>query len=614
MLFSQKKLLSYPSSAGVYIMKDACGRVLYIGKAKNLKNRLKQYFSDHDSRATVPYLIKQVTEIETILVENEKEALILENNLIKKEKPKYNLLLKDDKTFVSLMITAHKWPAIKIVRIKKYPQQKTSSPAHYFGPYTNAKAARHILHLILKLFPLRQCSDSEFASRKRPCLLYDIKKCLAPCTGKCSQAEYQKHIKQASELLKGHNKKLLKELKGQMQVFSQKTEYEKAQNTLDLINRIKHICEIQNVENLAFANSDAIGYFTQKNEIIIAILSYREGRLIASEHFSFSFYLKNVEETLENFILQYYLKKKPPKTVFLPENLNNKKNIQAIISKTIKTKIKLNYPQKGLKLKAIKMANANAKSLFEREKKQKSLNEKWLLNLQDILKLSHFPQSILVFDASHLSETQRVAVLITFINGTKKLQKLFKIKTAKPGDINALKEVIFRYFSKLSAAENNQSQDQRIPNLLLLDGGKTHVTTALQVLKELKIATVDVIGLAKEQARHDKGLRKEKVFLAHAKQALLIDPSSPALFLLQKIRDEAHRAAISFYRRLKSKSLEKSLLDDIAGIGKIKKQKLLKHFKSLNQIKKASKEELQKVAKIQKKDAEKIHNFFRQFS
>ena len=626
MPFLKEKLSSYPTSAGVYIMKDASGKILYIGKAKNLKKRLRQYFLiKTDERATIPLLLAQIKDIETIVVENEKEALLLENNLIKKNKPKYNLLLKDDKTFASLVITSHKWPQIKLMRIKKYKKSENE----YFGPYTNAKAARQVLDLILKLFPLRQCSNSELTNRIRACILYDIKRCIAPCIGKCSQKEYQNHLQGARSLLKGENKTLLKELKKEIQRLSKNLEYEKAADTLQLIKQIKHISEIQHVENLSFTSSDAIGYFVQDNEIILTVLSYREGRLIASEHFSFSFFLKNLNELVEAFLLQYYQKDKQqhknkdfPKTILLPltlkakgknqEGSSCKKALEEILTgqstqlkntkgkQQNKNRIKLLFPRRGEKLSLVKAAMKNAQSLFEREQKLYSLHEKWLLNLQEILKLNHYPRSILTFDASHISEQARVATLVSFVNGVKNTQKLFKIKTSQMGDLSALEEVLTRYFSKAN----------ELPDLMLIDGGKVHLSTALKVLKSLNIATIDVIGLSKEQARHDKGLRKEAVWLPYQKKPLFINPSSPALFLLQKMRDETHRVAITFHRKIRSQNIQKSLLDEIPGIGKEKKKALLIHFKSLERIKKATKEKLKEVKLLNQKDIERIYKFF----
>lgn len=592
MPFDPKSLALYPDQPGVYLMKDDQARVLYIGKAKNLRARLKQYFAESgDTRTMVPYLTAQVEVIDTIVALTEKDALILENNLIKRHLPKYNVLLKDDKTFISLMITRHKWPMLKVVRYKGKPKNEGA----YFGPYTNALAARQTFDLISRLFPLRQCSDAEFATRQRPCLLYDIKRCIAPCVGKCTEEEYEGHVLAATRLLKGHDKEVLNELKRRMEKASDALEFEKAGELLEMIHQIEHVTEVQHIDILEAKHCDVLGFHREADAVLIAQLLFREGKLIGSEHFSFHLIASNDEEILESFLLQHYKNlPEPPKEILVPIELEHKTDLEEILQ------LNIHAPQKGKKRDLIEMAERNAKALFVREQDARSLKEKMLLDLQETLQLTRFPRRIECFDTSNLSGTDPVASLACFVNGEKDKSRtrLFKIKgETRADDYTAMKQVLLRHFTK--AKEKNDFCD-----LLIVDGGKGQLNLALDVFLELGIASVDVIGLTKEEGRHDKGLTQEKIYVPHRKDPLLIDPRSPLLFLLQKIRDEAHRQAIVFHRKKRSERTIASELDTIEGIGPVKKRRLLQKFGSVKAIKAASLEELQTVTGLNKRDIE----------
>lgn len=595
MPFSPELLEKFPSLPGVYIMKDISDRVLYVGKAIHLKKRLKQYFLEQDDRPLVPYLIKEIETIETIIVNNEKEALLLENNLIKKYQPRYNILLKDDKTFISLVLTKHKWPMLKLLRYKGSPP-----PGTHFGPYTNAKAARETLDLILRLSPLRQCSDMELISRTRPCILYDIKRCCAPCVNKCTQDEYQDHIHRAKMLLKGQNKEVLSELKQKMKHSAEKLEFEKAQTYLELIHKIEHVTQVQHVDNAFSADCDVLALYREGTHIMIVKLIYRERKLIGSEHFSFSNIISDDHEVLQSFILQHYQSDNLPSEIFLSIPIDQKELSEEILSEKTSKKIKIIIPQKGDKKRLIEIAFKNAESLFKREVDLHSLEEKRLLDLQETLQLTRFPKKIECFDTSNLSGDEPVACMVAFTNGKKDTSKmrLFKIRNLKKSDdYGAIKEVLLRHYQK-------QNEKHSLCDLIVIDGGRGHLNLALDVLNSLNIAFVDVISVAKHGSRHDKGLTEEKVYVPHQKEPILIHPTSPLMFLLQNIRDEAHRVAISFQR--KRRKITTSSLDQIEGIGPIKKKALLKTFKSIKNLKSATKEDLEKVKELNKTDIEKI--------
>jgi excinuclease ABC subunit C len=586
-MFDPKDLALYPDQPGVYLMKDEKGTVLYIGKAKNLKVRIKQYFGA-DQREMIPLLGPQIDAIETIITLTEKDALILENNLIKRHKPKYNVLLKDDKTFISLCITRHRWPMIRLVRYKGKPPDD----GIYFGPYTNALAARQTFDLIQKLFPLRQCSDAELASRKRPCLLYDIKRCIAPCMNLCTEDEYEKHVDAAMRLLKGKDKDVLVELKRRMDAASYNLEFERAQEFHHMIQQIEHVTQIQHVDNPAAKDCDVIGMHREGDGVLIALLFFREGKLVASEHFSFHLIASTDAEIIETFLFQNYKNKPVPSEILVPHEL------APALSEILNTDV--HAPKKGKKADLIEMADRNAKALFVREQDARSLKEKMLLDLQETLQLTRFPRRIECFDTSNISGTDPVASLACFVNGEKDKSRtrLFKIK-GKSDDYAAMKEVLTRHFTR--EKEKNDFCD-----LLIVDGGKGQLNVAIEVFKELNIASVDLIALTKEEARHDKGLTQERIFVPNRKDPYIIDPRSPLLFLLQKIRDEAHRQAIEFHRKRRSKRTISSALDDIPGIGPIKKKRLLQRFGSVKAIKEASVEELKSVKGITDKDIEKL--------
>lgn len=599
MTFVEESLNKFPNQPGVYLMKDNKGKVLYVGKAISIKKRVKQYFSKQDTRALIPYLLKEVQNIDTIIVNTEKEALLLENNLIKQHKPKYNILLKDDKSYINLVLTNHKWPMLKLVRLKNTSKEIGS----YFGPYTNTKAARDTLDLILRLFPLRQCSDQELVNRTRPCLLYDIKRCCAPCMNLCSKEEYEDHIKRAKLLLKGQSKDVLNELKKKMEKASENLEFEKANIYLQQIKKIEHVIQIQHVDNAFSKECDVLGIYREGSDVLVVKLIYRQKKLVGSEHYSFSNIVSEEDEILENFLLQHYAKENLPPQILTPFSLCHASVFEEIFSESLGKKVELIFPKKGDKKRLIEIAEKNAQSLFQRETDLRSLVEKRLLDLAEILKLSHFPQKIECIDTSNLSGSNHVACLVAFTNGKKDKSKyrLFNIQQRKQSDdYGAMKEVLLRHYKK-------QKENQSLPNLLIIDGGKGHLNLALEVLESLNIASMDIISVAKHSSRHDKGLTEEKIFIPHQKEPISIHPTSPLLFLLQNIRDEAHRVAISYQR--KKRTLSTSVLDNLKGIGPIKKRALLKHFKSVKNLKASARKELEKIKELNQKDIKTILKF-----
>ena len=366
----------------------------------------------------------------------------MENNLIKRHRPKYNVLLKDDKTFISLVVTKHKWPMIKLIRYKGKPK----GDGIYFGPYTNALAARQTYDLISRLFPLRQCSDSELAARERPCLLYDIKRCIAPCVEKCTKEEYDRHVESAMRLLKGQDKEVLRELKRSMETASDHLEFEKAAAYLQMIQQIEHVTQVQHVDNPAAKDCDVVGLYREADAVLIALLFFREGKIIGSEHFSFHLIASNDAEIIESFLLQHYTK--CPAEIIVPCELSQ--TLEEILSKKTGKRVDVLVPQKGKKRDLIEMGLRNAKALFVREQDARSLKEKMLLDLQESLQLNRFPRRIECFDTSNISGTDPVASLACFVNGErdKSRTRLFKVRGEKGDDYSAMRQVLYRHFSK----------------------------------------------------------------------------------------------------------------------------------------------------------------------
>jgi excinuclease ABC subunit C len=606
MSFDMSRLETFPIQPGVYLMKNKAKQVLYVGKAKNLRSRLKHYFSPGgDGRFMVPFLIAQVVEIDTLIVFSEKEALLLENNLIKEYKPKYNALLKDDKSYIALKINhKNKWPMINLVRYKGKPE----SDGLYFGPYTSAQAARGTLDLIKRIFPLRQCSDQQFARRTRPCILYDMKRCIAPCVNRCTELEYKQVVERAVKFLKGQDKDIVKELYEEMHLASERLEFERAGMIFKTIQQIEKTIESQNVDKPLRVDLDALGIYRQGEDVIISQLYVRGGKLMGSFHFNFSNIAQDDLELLESFLIQHYEKlEELPQEILLPIELENASEILEIITLNESRKTLLFAPQRGDKKNLVAMAQANAQATFQKEKDQGVILEKTLLEMQEHFRLNNYPKRIECFDNSNISGDEPVSCMVVYSNGVKDSNRYrkYKVKTVEgPDDYATMLEVLTRRY-KRGKEEND------LPDLLIVDGGKGHLNIALKALNELNIISIDVIGVAKQESRHGKGMTSEQVFLPNVKDPIFLRHTSPVLFLLQRIRDEAHRFAITFHRKQRSKKAIKTVLIDIPGIGPVKSKILLKTFGSIKGLKEASLEDLHKVKGLSENNIKALQEYFK---
>lgn len=595
MPITQEELARFPVAPGVYIMQDKGGKVLYVGKAKNLRQRVRQYFvPGRDGRVIVPFLAAQVDSIETLIVSSEKEALLLENNLIKKHQPKYNALLKDDKTYCSLTINhKHPWPMIRLVRFKGKPPKDSL----YFGPYTNGYAARQTLDLLRQLFPMRQCSDHELANRSRPCILYDLKKCIAPCVNKCTHAEYDQLVKRAISFLRGHDAEILRELKVERALAIEALAFERAEQIHRTITAIEETLEKQAVQKAGQEDLDVLGLYREGEAATITVLFFREGKLIGRSDHHFAHNAEADSDLLSSFILQNYTEKELlPPGLLTPLPIPESTTLSELIG------IEITAPQRGNKRALVEMASKNALQQFQQASRLQNLAEKVLMEMEETFALTNYPERVECFDISTLGGTEGVGAMVVFSHGEKDPQRYrkYKIKKAAPGDdYGALEEVLERRYA-------HAKEEGNLPDCILIDGGKGHLNTALKVLKKLDISTVDLLSIAKESGKHTKGMTAERVFLIGREEPIEFASTSSLLFFLQKVRDETHRFAISFQRQRRTARTLHSILDTIPGIGPAKKKRLLTHFGSLKKIREATRSELEAVPGLSTTDIDNI--------
>ncbi|PCI78579.1 excinuclease ABC subunit C [Candidatus Aerophobetes bacterium] len=591
-----------PDKPGVYLMKDASLTPLYIGKASSLKKRVAQYFTKKgEKRAKVLKALEKITHVDTIITPNEKEALILENILIKKHQPRYNSLLKDDKHYVSIALTtSHTYPSVLIKRMKGIAPKKDT----YFGPFTSALVAKEMVSLLHKIYRLRQCSNQEMQRRQRPCILFDMKQCLAPCVNKCSEDEYALEVKKAIRFLKGDSKQACLFLDKQIERASKNLEFERAQLYLETKNRLKAYSDKHKaVVSTTIDPIDCLGFYAHSEGVVITKLMYREGKLSGMETLLIDNVLATGDDFWQSLLLSHY-KKTPflPSKVLLPVKVTNMGVVETILSETLNKKIAFSTPEKGQKKQMVVMANTNAKNAFDKHLDDYNSRAAILLSLQEKLNFSNYPHIIDCFDTSHFSGSSMVAGLVRFIGGerSKAGTRLFHLKNTKGGDdYGGITEAMNRHLIKAKAS-------QTLPHLIIIDGGFAHARIAAKVLTELNIATIDVIGLAKDKGNHSKGILDEAIFFPDKTKPLMLEARSPLLFFIQRIRDETHQVAINFSKKTLKKKLISSSLEKLPGIGKKKQQDLLKKFKSPKVIKQATKKELESVTSLTKKDIETL--------
>ncbi|MBI5681859.1 MAG: excinuclease ABC subunit UvrC [Deltaproteobacteria bacterium] len=598
------KAKDLPVKSGVYLMKDKEGKVLYIGKAKNIRARVGSYFREtSDNRYIVKFLISKAADIEYIVTANEKEAIILEDNLLKKYKPRYNIRLKDDKTYASIKITVQdKFPRIIVTRqIKK---DSSRSPLNacgdkYFGPYTSASKVRVTLRLLRKIFPIRTCSDAVMSSRKRPCIDYQIKRCLAPCTGIAAEKDYRNAVNGIVMFLEGRNKELIESLRRQMKEASIRCEFERAAVLRDQIMAVLATLEKQRAALNRPIDADTFGVARKDRDILIGVFNVREGRVYNSSEYIFKDTVLPVDEVVSSFITQYYsMDRYIPDRIILSTAPTESQSIRDWLEDKKGKKIKIIVPKKGDNLNLLKMAETNAiESLDKRQRAEVIAEESVLKTIKDRFRLKNIPERIEAFDISNLSGKLAVGAMVSFKKGKacKEDYRLFRIRCMdEPNDYAMMEEVLSRRYKK-------DEVKLPLPNLIVMDGGKGQLNICKNVLDKLGLKDIDCIALAKDREK----TAAEKAYLPNAKDPVILKQGSSTTLFLRMIRDEVHRFAIKYHKKLRKKQIG-SILETIRGIGKKKAKDLLLYFGSIDRIRTAAVEEIIKINGITGQLAEEI--------
>lgn len=614
----EEELKKLPAKPGVYIMHDRQDSILYVGKAVNLRNRVRSYFRENIGRGPqIDKMVSLIARFEYIVTDSELEALVLENNLIKEHMPKYNTLLKDDKTYPYIKVTVGEaYPRILFSREMKKDKSR------YFGPYTSAGAVKDTIELLNKLYQLRTCNRSlpRDIGEERPCLNYHIRQCLAPCQGYVSKEAYRQQVEQALSFLNGNYGSILKELEGKMQSAAENMEFEEAARYRDLYNSVKSVAQKQKITDSAGEDRDIIALSKDDTDAVVQVFFVRDGRLIGREHF----YMMRVsgcekKQILEDFVKQFYAGTPfIPREIMLQYEISDISLIEEWLGKKKGGKVKLLVPKKGTKEKLVELAAQNASLVLsqdrERLKREEGRTIGAVKEIAALLQLENVSR-MEAFDISNISGFENVGSMVVFEKGKPKRSdyRKFKIKTvAGPDDYACMKEVLTRRFTHGMEEQEKLKEKEidagfgsftKFPDLLLMDGGRGQVNIALSVLKELHIH-IPVCGMVKDDNHRTRGLYYNNVEID-------IDTRSEGFKLITRVQDEAHRFAIEYHRSLRSKAQVKSILDGIPGVGAARRKALMRHFKSLEEIKQAEVATLAEVPEIPEHIAQEIYSFFR---
>ena len=587
---------------GVYKMLNEKNEVLYVGKAKNLPNRLKSYVSEKNHIIRTERMLSQTRKLEVTTTSNESEALLLEANLIKKYKPRFNILLRDDKSFPFIFISnKEKWPQIKKHRGKK------DKEGFFFGPFASAGSANWTIKMIQKIFQLRICDDTVFKNRERPCILYQIKRCSGPCVNFIHENDYKKSVDDAIDFVSGKSRKIQKSLSAQMETASDELDFEKAAILRDRIKSLNIIQSSQRVNEANLVEADVIAGYKESGKTCIQVFFYRSKQNWGNQAF---FPKHDPDENLSNiinsFVTQFYENKSVPINIILSEDIKEKLLIEKTLSKKENKQISISVAKKGSKLKVINQALKNAKDSLNRKIYESQNNKDLFENISQKFDLESNINLVEVYDNSHIQGTDSIGALITFGEEgfIKKRYRKFniKIRNNEQDDYGMMREVINRRFKRAIQEKDNYLT---MPDLILIDGGKGQYSVVRETMNELGLHEIPVIAIAKGKLRNSGN----ETFFHNGKE-FKFEKNDPTLFFLQRIRDEAHRFAISAHRAKRKKGLKKSLLDQISGIGSIRKRALLNHFGSARAVESASLDEIKSVEGVEEKVAKKIYNFF----
>ena len=598
----KKELPLIPKLPGVYRMLNSKNEILYVGKAKNLPNRLKSYVLEKNHIIRTERMLSQTNKLEITTTSNESEALLLEANLIKKYKPKFNILLRDDKSFPFIFIgNKEKWSQIKKHRGKK------NKEGFFFGPFASAGSANWTIKMIQKIFRLRVCEDTVFKNRERPCILYQIKRCSGPCVGYIKENEYKKTVDDAIKFVSGKSRKIQKNLSNQMEKASEKLDFEKAAILRDRIKSLNIIQSSQKINEANLMEADVIAGYKESGKTCVQVFFYRSKQNWGNQ----AFFPKhdpdeNLTEIINSFVSQFYENKSVPASIILSEEIKEKILIEKTLSQKENKQINISVAKKGSKLKVINQAIKNAKDSLNRKLYESKNNKDLFEAVAKKFNLETNINLVEVYDNSHIQGTNSVGALITYGDDgfVKKRYRKFNIKIQKnkQDDYGMMSEVLHRRFKR---AVQEKGDYLTLPDLVLIDGGKGQYSVARETMNELGLHSIPIIAIAKGKFRNNGN----ETFFHNGKSFKFLK-NDPTLFFLQRLRDESHRFAISAHRAKRKKTISKSLLDQIEGIGSMRKRSLLNHFGSARAVESASLDEIKSVEGVEEKVAKKIYNFF----
>ena len=605
MFLIEEELKKLPGKPGVYIMHGEKDEIIYVGKAVSLKNRVRQYFqSSRNKGAKIEQMVTHITRFEYIVTDSELEALVLECNLIKEHRPKYNTMLKDDKTYPFIKVTVNEpYPRVLFSRTMKKDKAK------YFGPYTSAGAVKDTIELLRKLYDIRSCNKSlpKEIGKDRPCLYYHIHQCKAPCQGYISKEEYGEQIKKAISFLNGNYNDMIKELTVKMTEAAEEMRFEQAAEYRDLIDSVRRIGERQKITNSDGEDKDVIALAMDKEDAVAQVFFIRNGKLIGREHY----YLRIGEEEQKSEVLLTFMKQFYSGTPFIPreimisEEIAEQELMEEYLSSKRGQKVRIRVPKKGSKEKMVELAERNAQIVLDQDRERIKREEGRTVGaVKEIARWLNLPSidRIEAYDISNISGFQSVGSMIVYEKGKPKRAdyRKFKIKSVEgPNDYASMKEVLSRRFLR---GIQEDSGFERLPDLIMMDGGRGQVNIALEVLEEMDLA-IPVCGMVKDDKHRTRGLYFRNVEIP-------IDRNSEGFKLITRVQDEAHRFAIEYHRLLRSKGQVHSILDDIPGIGPTRRKELMRHFQGIDDIKAATVEELSGLPGMNKKAAEQVYTFF----
>ena len=598
----KEKIPLIPKNPGIYRMISVSGEILYIGKAKNIPNRLKSYVTESNLPIRTERMLSLTHNLEVTTTNNESEALLLEANLIKKHKPRFNILLRDDKSFPYIYIGyKDKWPQLTKLRGKK------SKNGYYFGPFASIGSANWTIKILQKIFQMRVCDDTVFKNRERPCILYQIKRCSAPCVGHIEETQYKKTVSDAIDFISGKSRRIQKSLSKDMELASKELDFEKAAVARDRIKALTQIQTSQKINQTNLSEADVVSIYKESGKTCIQVFFFRSKQNWGNQ----AFYPKhdsddNVREIITSFLTQFYENKVIPSMIITNTEIKDLKLLEKAFSQKEKKDVVIKKAKSNDEINISKLAEKNAKQALTQKLYQTESNNNLIENLANKFDLNNNINLIEVYDNSHNQGSDSIGALICFGNEgfVKKRYRKFNIKNekVKNDDYGMMKEILFRRFSK---AIKEKSGSLSLPELILIDGGKGQYSVSREVLNELGLHDLPILAVAKGKNRN---AGEEKIY--HENKEYILKKNDPLLFFIQRLRDEAHRFAISTHRAKRKKGLSKSLLDQIDGIGKQRKRSLLNHFGSARSVESASLEDLKSVEGIEESIAKKIYDYF----